>query len=982
EEERGEAVVNLVKVEGIPLGLTVSGGADKEGRPRVSNLRASGIAARSDQLQVGDTITSVNGIRSTKLKHGEIISLLKNISERVCLEIEYLLPPTSELSRTTSIIQKTTEIFLRKENDSFGFVLRGGNHGQHCRSRPLVVTHIRPDSPAAKEGTLKTGDRIVSVGSTPLISSTLPEAIAELQGCGEEAVLTIEYDVSVMDAVANASGPLLVEVSKDPGAELGITLAKSTYRKKPVICIDRVKPASISDRCGALHIGDQILSIDNISMATSSVREASDLLQSSSDQVKLEIHPVPHNQRYVYEITRPLLPHFPPVRCQPCIPSDHPTYLPKYICSNVPLWRDYLFALRSRLSRSNPHFQFHQSNSTTLPLCLRRTRLPQSPLGDAPGTPGFSPRGQCRSCRRSATGSLMSLASADYLSNNQVVHTEVTEVQLLASDDIIDPMTSSALPNFGMQLQGGIFSTEVLTSPPFISFIEPDRPADRCGVLQSGDRLMSVNGYPCEDCTLDEVAQMLGDAYLSGAVTINRNFKIEPKDFCFKLRIMITNVQASTLGYVETRLNITEKYCCDLMCLPLHVCNALISLLINPISPTDEGERGFISYTVELKRHGGPLGITISGTEEAFDPIIISGLTPGGLADRWVRFYIGGLPLEDLPIGGWGFILGGSFLHIIPIVTSQSEPITELSDPEDDILPPPMGPLPNHTPTDPPSDPLHRLKGRGVRPGPAGAASVDSAVDSWGDSDAYRTRSSTGGCGLFMINPGKLTTRDISHVFRHLGDTRPYSVANQPIPRAKVSLKRRSIPHPTTNPPPHAATNPPAPAPPVAEWQRALDDLQSVGQSSGYLHDLESKLTIGSEALGRHPVYNHRRRAVAKNSASPSLPLRFHRLTLFKESLNEDFGFSLSDGQIEPGVFVHTVRHGGPAHRCGLLPFDRLLQVNGTTLHDSDCTRAIPVVSGARERLDVLVSRHPGNPGVITSHPLLSPPVDVSPHLR
>ena len=41
-----------------------------------------------------------------------------------------------------------------------------------------------------------------------------------------------------------------------------------------------------------------------------------------------------------------------------------------------------------------------------------------------------------------------------------------------------------------------------------------------------------------------------------------------------------------------------------------------------------------ISYTVELKRHGGPLGITISGTEEPFDPIFISGITPGGLADR------------------------------------------------------------------------------------------------------------------------------------------------------------------------------------------------------------------------------------------------------------------------------------------------------------------------------------------------------------
>ena len=43
---------------------------------------------------------------------------------------------------------------------------------------------------------------------------------------------------------------------------------------------------------------------------------------------------------------------------------------------------------------------------------------------------------------------------------------------------------------------------------------------------------------------------------------------------------------------------------------------------------------GSIIYTVELQRYGGPLGITISGTEEPFDPIIISSLTGGGLAER------------------------------------------------------------------------------------------------------------------------------------------------------------------------------------------------------------------------------------------------------------------------------------------------------------------------------------------------------------
>lgn len=53
-------------------------------------------------------------------------------------------------------------------------------------------------------------------------------------------------------------------------------------------------------------------------------------------------------------------------------------------------------------------------------------------------------------------------------------------------------------------------------------------------------------------------------------------------------------------------------------------------------SPSDEQEvSGSIIYTVELQRYGGPLGITISGTEEPFDPIIISSLSKGGLAERY-----------------------------------------------------------------------------------------------------------------------------------------------------------------------------------------------------------------------------------------------------------------------------------------------------------------------------------------------------------
>lgn len=52
----------------------------------------------------------------------------------------------------------------------------------------------------------------------------------------------------VPDTVANASGPLIVEITKTPGSALGISLTTGSHRNKPVITIDRIKPASVVDR--------------------------------------------------------------------------------------------------------------------------------------------------------------------------------------------------------------------------------------------------------------------------------------------------------------------------------------------------------------------------------------------------------------------------------------------------------------------------------------------------------------------------------------------------------------------------------------------------------------------------------------------------------------------------------------------------------------------------------------------------------------
>lgn len=51
------------------------------------------------------------------------------------------------------------------------------------------------------------------------------------------------------------------------------------------------------------------------------------------------------------------------------------------------------------------------------------------------------------------------------------------------------------------------------------------------------------------------------------------------------------------------------------------------------------------------------------------------------------------------------------------------------------------------------------------------------------------------------------------------------------------------------------------------------------------------------------------------------------QVTLYKDSDMEDFGFSVSDGLLEKGVYVKNIRPAGPGDMGGLKPYDRLLQV-------------------------------------------------------
>uniref|UniRef100_A0A663MQL0 Glutamate receptor interacting protein 1 n=1 Tax=Athene cunicularia TaxID=194338 RepID=A0A663MQL0_ATHCN len=960
EEFKGSTIVELMKKEGTTLGLTVSGGIDKDGKPRVSNLRQGGIAARSDQLDVGDYIKSVNGINLTKFRHDEIISLLKNVGERVVLEVEYELPPVSV--QGSGLIFRTVEVTLHKEGNTFGFVIRGGAHDDRNKSRPVVITCVRPGGPADREGTIKPGDRLLSVDGIRLLGTTHAEAMSILKQCGQEATLLVEYDVSVMDSVATASGPLLVEVAKTPGAALGVALTTSMCCNKQVIVIDKIKSASIADRCGALHVGDHILSIDGTSMEYCTLAEATQFLANAADNVRLEI--LPHHQ------TRLALKG--PEHAALVSSSFSPTSMSAYSLSSL--------------------------NMGTLPRSLYST----------------SPRGTMmrRRMKKKDFKSSLSLASSTVGLAGQVVHTETTEVVLTA-----DPVVG-----FGIQLQGSVFATETLSSPPLISYIESDSPAERCGVLQIGDRIVAINGIPTEDSTFDEANQLLRDSSLTNKVTLEIEFDVAesvipssgtfhvklPKKHNVELGItisspssrkpgdplVISDIKKGSVAHRTGTLELGDKLLAidnirldncsmeDAVQILQH-CEDLVKLKIRKDEDnSDEQESsGAIIYTVELKRYGGPLGITISGTEEPFDPIIISSLTKGGLAERTGAIHIGdrilainSSSLKGKPLSEAIHLLqmaGETVTLKIKKQTDATSPkkfsvpvghISELSDAEDE------------TSAAQKSGKLSDIYSTTV-------PSVDSAVESW-DGSGIDTSFGNQGHGYqasgynfnaYEWRSPKQTSlsppsKPRNHPFHDTGLSddewdRPTASStasknmwqqkemetsgeNQENHLKQTSVERsggesiRSMKKEGKmwkgapggqrkcggqlekwNTSSFAGTHDNTEADQEENfWSQALEDLETCGQS-GILRELE--------------------------------------VTLYKDSDGEDFGFSVSDGLLEKGVYVKNIRPAGPGDLGGLKPYDRLLQVNHVRTRDFDCCLVVPLIAESGNKLELVISRNP-----------------------
>ena len=95
------------------------------------------------------------------------------------------------------------------------------------------------------------------------------------------------------EGLSEATGPLLVKILKPRGASLGLSLRESPAPGDP-LWISRLKEAGIADRCGALHIGDQLLSVNGVPLENKPINEIYHMLRHCDLHVELEIFPA-HN---------------------------------------------------------------------------------------------------------------------------------------------------------------------------------------------------------------------------------------------------------------------------------------------------------------------------------------------------------------------------------------------------------------------------------------------------------------------------------------------------------------------------------------------------------------------------------------------------------------------------------------------------------------------------------------------------------------
>ncbi|XP_071983036.1 inaD-like protein isoform X2 [Engystomops pustulosus] len=202
-------IVEIIRGPSDALGISIAGG---RGSPLgdvpvfVAMIQASGVAARTNKLKVGDRIVSINKQPLDGLSHADVVNILKNAYGSIALQVvaDTNISAIANQLESMSLCQNISSehqteegespvpkmIHLEKGPDGLGFSIVGG-YGSPHGDLPIYVKTIFSKGAAAVDGRLKRGDQILAVNDESLEGVTHEEAVAILKRQRGNVTLTV-----------------------------------------------------------------------------------------------------------------------------------------------------------------------------------------------------------------------------------------------------------------------------------------------------------------------------------------------------------------------------------------------------------------------------------------------------------------------------------------------------------------------------------------------------------------------------------------------------------------------------------------------------------------------------------------------------------------------------------------------------------------------------------------------------------------------
>merc|ERR1719278_2349136 len=190
-------------------------------------------------------------------------------------------------------------VTLLRHDSGFGFRIVGGTEeGSQERDFQVSIGHIVPGGAADLDGRLFSGDEIVAVDGQSVMGASHHVVVGMMGHAAQRGQVALSVrrqrqpQESYRDGVGGAGPgiyPYDVTVSRLENEGFGFVIISSVSRAGSTI--GRIIPGSPAERCGRLQVGDRILAVNHVEIASLHHGEIVNLIKDSGYSVTLTVGP-------------------------------------------------------------------------------------------------------------------------------------------------------------------------------------------------------------------------------------------------------------------------------------------------------------------------------------------------------------------------------------------------------------------------------------------------------------------------------------------------------------------------------------------------------------------------------------------------------------------------------------------------------------------------------------------------------------------